>query len=220
MSTRGASGWVFAIPTGRPDCTRSVSSSSRSSKSGEDALEVLPGARRFSRAAIDDEILGSLGDLRHRGCSGSCGRRLLAATPCSQRRASRRADAARSPARLCAHNSAPSSRPTSPDAASITVPDATNSVAFGDVGIVRAVSIVGGDVLAQPCVQRPRGRRRSRSGRRNSSACAPQRAARCARISRDFLATSFVFRAAVTPMLTWSSWFAEVGMLSTLAGCE
>ena len=33
MSTRGASGWVFATPTGFPDCTSSVSSASSRSSS-------------------------------------------------------------------------------------------------------------------------------------------------------------------------------------------
>ncbi len=39
------------------------------------------------------------------------------------------------------------------------------------------------------------------------------------RIRATFRATILAFRAAVTPMLTWSSWLADVGMLSTLAGC-
>jgi hypothetical protein len=61
--TRGASRCVRTIPTGLPDCTRSVSSSSSSFSALDDGVERGPVAGRLSDAAVHDEILRTLRDL-------------------------------------------------------------------------------------------------------------------------------------------------------------
>ena len=63
ISTRGAPACVRNTPTGLPDWTSSVSSFSSRPQRGDDAVEGLPRARRLAGAAVDDEIVGSLGHL-------------------------------------------------------------------------------------------------------------------------------------------------------------
>ena len=66
----------------------------------DDRVERFPAARRAARAAIDDEIVGSLGDFRDRGCSSACAAPLPAAIPCTKART--RAGLGRLAARACA----------------------------------------------------------------------------------------------------------------------
>ena len=63
ISTRGAPGCVWKTPTGLPDCTSSVSSCSSDRQRPDDRVERRPVARRLARSAVDDEIVGPLGDL-------------------------------------------------------------------------------------------------------------------------------------------------------------
>jgi hypothetical protein len=63
MSTRGASACVRNTPTGLPDCTSSVSSSS-SAQRRDDGVEGRSQLRAaLPDAAVDDEVVGALGDL-------------------------------------------------------------------------------------------------------------------------------------------------------------
>ena len=55
--------WVWKTPTGLPDCTSRVSSSPRRLSVAHDGVEGLPVARRLAGAAVDDEVVGALGDL-------------------------------------------------------------------------------------------------------------------------------------------------------------
>ena len=63
IRTRGAHSWVRSTPTGLPDWTSSVSSSPsrRSSRTIASNASQLP--RRPPGAAVDDEVVGVLGDL-------------------------------------------------------------------------------------------------------------------------------------------------------------
>ena len=63
MSTRGAHSWVRKTPTGLPDCTSSVSSASRRLEGAHDRVERLPAAGGLAGSAVDDEVVGALGDL-------------------------------------------------------------------------------------------------------------------------------------------------------------
>ena len=64
MSTRGAHRWVRNTPTGLPDWTSSVSSSARRAQLADDGVEGRPRSRGPARPAVDDEVVGPLGDLR------------------------------------------------------------------------------------------------------------------------------------------------------------
>jgi hypothetical protein len=64
ISTRGASAWVRNTPTGLPDWTSSVSSAFEGLQRGDDAVEVLPGARGPANAAIDHQLVRVLGHVR------------------------------------------------------------------------------------------------------------------------------------------------------------
>ena len=63
ISTRGAHSWVRITPTGLPDCTSSVSSSSRSRRLRQERVVRLPVAGGLAGAAVHHEVLGALGDL-------------------------------------------------------------------------------------------------------------------------------------------------------------
>ena len=63
ISTRGAHSWVRSTPTGRPDCTSSVSSSPQVGQLAGDRVEARPVARGLAGAAVDDEVVGALGHL-------------------------------------------------------------------------------------------------------------------------------------------------------------
>ena len=63
MSTRGAHGCVRNTPTGLPDCTSSVSSFSRSRSDATMRRRPPSCARRLPGAAVDDQVVGPLGDL-------------------------------------------------------------------------------------------------------------------------------------------------------------
>ena len=63
MSTRGAHAWVRKTPTGLPDWTSSVSSSAEAPQLADDGVERRPRARRPARPAVDDQVVGPLGDL-------------------------------------------------------------------------------------------------------------------------------------------------------------
>ena len=63
-STRGAHSCVRSTPTGRPDCTSSVSSSRKVPQRAHDRVEAGPVPRRAPGAAVDDEVVGTLGHLR------------------------------------------------------------------------------------------------------------------------------------------------------------
>ena len=80
MSTRGAHSWVRNTPTGLPDCTSSVSSSSRVAAYGRSrrrhASRGRPCPSRRRRRAAPDARRP-----RDRGCSGACGAPPPAATP-------------------------------------------------------------------------------------------------------------------------------------------
>ena len=64
MSTRGAHSCVRSTPTGRPDCTSIVSSSRSVGQRAHHRVEAAPVARRPAGAAVDDQVVGALGDLR------------------------------------------------------------------------------------------------------------------------------------------------------------
>ena len=64
MRTRGAHGWVRTTPTGLPDWTSSVSSSPSARSSRTIASKARPRPRRAAGPAVDDEVVGVLGDLR------------------------------------------------------------------------------------------------------------------------------------------------------------
>ena len=63
MRTRGAHGCVRKTATGLPDWTTSVSSCSRRRSVVDDRVERRPAARGAAGAAVDDQIVGALGDL-------------------------------------------------------------------------------------------------------------------------------------------------------------
>ena len=63
MSTRGASGCVRNLPTALPDWTSSVSSPSSARSSRTMTSKHVPDARGLAGAAVDDEVVGPLGDL-------------------------------------------------------------------------------------------------------------------------------------------------------------
>ena len=63
MSTRGAHSWVRNTPTGLPDWTSRVSSSSRSCSVAMIAVEGVPAAGGAAGAAVDDELVGVFGHL-------------------------------------------------------------------------------------------------------------------------------------------------------------
>jgi hypothetical protein len=82
ISTRGAHSWVRKTPTGLPDWTSSVSSSSRSCSERDDRVERVPAARRPAGAAVDDELGRDARRPRGRGCSSASASRPPAASPC------------------------------------------------------------------------------------------------------------------------------------------
>ena len=63
MSTRGAHSWVRMTPTGRPDWTSIVSSASSVCQGADHRVERPPVAGGAAGAAVDDEVVGTLGDL-------------------------------------------------------------------------------------------------------------------------------------------------------------
>ena len=64
MRTRGAHSCVRSTPTGLPLWTSSVSSSARRAQLADDRVERLPAARGAAGAAVHDEVVRVLGDLR------------------------------------------------------------------------------------------------------------------------------------------------------------
>ena len=64
MRTRGAMSWVRNTPTGLPDCTRSVSSFPEPLECPNDGVQRPQIAGRLAPAAVDDQLLRVLGDLR------------------------------------------------------------------------------------------------------------------------------------------------------------
>ena len=95
ISTRGAHSWVRKTPTGLPDCTSSVSSSPEAAQGADDRVERLPGARGAAGAAVDDQVVGPLGDLRVEVVHQHPQRRLLRPAPAGELGAARRPDLAR-----------------------------------------------------------------------------------------------------------------------------
>ena len=93
MSTRGAPAWVWKTPTGLPDCTSSVSSCverlaaiATIASNASQLRAALPGA------AVDDEIVGPLGDVGIEIVHQHPQRGFLRPSLARQRRAARRAE--------------------------------------------------------------------------------------------------------------------------------
>ena len=63
MSTRGAHSCVRSTPTGLPDWTSIVSSSAERGQGAHHGVERAPVAGGAAGAAVDDEVVGPLGDL-------------------------------------------------------------------------------------------------------------------------------------------------------------
>ena len=64
MSTRGACSVVRTMPTGLPDCTSSVSSGAIVRQRVDDRVERPPVPGGPPGAAVDDQVVGALGDVR------------------------------------------------------------------------------------------------------------------------------------------------------------
>ena len=64
ISTRGAHSWVRSTPTGRPDWTSRVSSCAQVGQRAADRVEGRPVAGGPAGAAVDDQVVRVLGDLR------------------------------------------------------------------------------------------------------------------------------------------------------------
>ncbi len=231
MSTRGAHSWVRMTPTGLPDCTSIVSSALSVRQRAHQRVERLPVARGPAGAAVDDEVVGVLGDLGVEVVLQHAQRGLL--RPAERVRARCRAGRARG-GRPCGHvvrrllrrvlvvarAVSPSGRPigAGSDRRRATVP--LDDELVGGVDLGRRAS-----GRARPA-RRPlrtaacdgrRCRRRASSGARRSSA----RAAVSTSIAstRESPSTRGAACApALQPIETWSSCIAEDGIESTLAG--
>ena len=95
IRTRGAHGCVRTTPTGLPDWTSSVSSPSSAAELADDRVEGLPAiARGPAGAAVDDEVVGVLGDLRVEVVHEHPERRLLLPAAAAELAAARGADRA------------------------------------------------------------------------------------------------------------------------------
>ena len=121
QDARGDSGCVRKMPTGLPDWTSSVSSFSSDLQGADDGVEARPVARGLAGAAVDDEIVGALGDLGievvHEHAQGGF---LVPALAGDQARATRGADDGRT-----AHCSTPIAPEAIPDAHSSKSPSRT-----------------------------------------------------------------------------------------------
>ena len=95
MSTRGAQAWVRRTPTGLPHWTSRVSSSARTPQLADDGVEGVPVARRPPGPAVDDEVVGVLGDLRVEVVHEHPQGRFLGPAPAGQLGAARGADGSR-----------------------------------------------------------------------------------------------------------------------------
>ena len=100
ISTRGAHSWVRNTPTGLPDCTSIVSSSPSVRSVRQHRVEGVPRTRRPARAAVHDEVVGSLGHLGVEVVLQHPERRLLRPSAARSARVPRGARTGRAP---CAH---------------------------------------------------------------------------------------------------------------------
>ena len=94
MMTRGAQGCVRKTATGFPDCTTRVSSCSSRCSVATMASKAVQAARGAARSAVDDEIVGTFGDLGVEVVHQHAKRGFLRPSLAGDRRASRRADMA------------------------------------------------------------------------------------------------------------------------------
>ena len=219
ISTRGASamGAEHADRLARLDQQRLVGL--EAAQRGDDAVEALPVARRAPDAAIDHQLARLLGDVGIEVVHQHAQRRLGEPALGRKRRAARRADRCGRcrcgswqvlvTRRVRAGDRAP--------AASITAPLRTSRVAACMVGMHGAVLVEMRHLAAQ--------QRAHRFERRAGRAAARWKSQPCAAASSSMPMTapalsamSISRRAPCAAIETWSSWLAEVGIESTLAG--
>ena len=194
---------VRKTPTGLPDWTSSVSSSSQRLQRADDRVEGLPRARGAAGPAVDDEVLRALGhvgvEVVHQHPQG----RLLRPAAAGQLGAARGADLRLIPALRSPDSTAPAPRRPPRAPRRRRAPARASGPA------------PAGDALAD----RP-ARRRAAPGSSGARRSRPRAAhtSSTARIRPRFATAARSLRAAPQPIDTWSSCIALVGSESTLAG--
>ena len=210
ISTRGAHSCVRNTPTGLPDCTSSVSSSSSVAQRAHDRVERLPRARRPAGAAVDDEVVRALGDLGVEVVHQHPQRGLLRPALAGQLGAARRADrrAARSsPAPRSPPRRRRAARPSRPARSAAASSGASQRSGPGPGDAPRAPPRSAAPVPGAGLQRRAQVERR-----------APRTTSSTARIRAQVGDAARSLRAAPQPIETWSSCIALVGSESTLAG--